>query len=114
VRRRHPRCCRSGDIGSNFPDTDPGVGRRRQHRVVASSGELVDDAGWRVVNIDCTVVLEAPKVAPHRHEMQDRLSAAVGAPVTVKAKRGEGLGPIGRREGIECHAVGLIEQAEER
>ena len=54
-------------------------------------------------------MLEVPKVAPHRAEMQHRLSVAVGAPVTVKANRAEGLGAIGRDEGIACYAVALVE-----
>ena len=65
--------------------------------------------GWQPVNVDCAVVLEAPKVAPHRDEMEERLSSAVGAPVSVKANRAEGLGAIGRGEGIACYAVALVE-----
>ncbi len=67
--------------------------------------------GWEPVNVDCAVVLEAPKVAPHRVEMEERLSSAVGAPVSVKANRAEGLGAIGRGEGIACYAVALVETA---
>lgn len=103
-----------GDIGSNFPDTDPALAGADSIELLARATARVLETGWRVTNIDCTVVLEAPKMAPHRDEMQRRLSDAVGAPVTVKAKRGEGLGPIGRREGIECHAVALIERKEGR
>ncbi len=97
-----------GDIGSNFPDTDPAFAGADSLALLAEASRLVAEQGWTVSNVDCTVVLEAPKVAPHREEMQRRLSSAVGAPVTVKAKRGEGLGPIGRGEGIECHAVALL------
>jgi 2-C-methyl-D-erythritol 2,4-cyclodiphosphate synthase len=97
-----------GDIGSNFPDTDPALAGADSLALLAEGPRLVSERGGAVSNVDCTVVLEAPKVAPHREEMQQRLSDAVGAPVTVKAKRGEGLGPIGRGEGIECHAVALL------
>lgn len=97
-----------GDIGSNFPDTDPAFAGADSLVLLAEASRRVAERGWSIANVDCTVVLEAPKVAPHREEMQRRLSAAVGAPVTVKAKRGEGLGPIGRGEGIECHAVALV------
>ncbi|MFP4513079.1 MAG: 2-C-methyl-D-erythritol 2,4-cyclodiphosphate synthase [Acidimicrobiales bacterium] len=102
-----------GDVGSNFPDTDPSLEGVDSIELLATAAQRVAEAGWQVVNIDCTVVLEAPKVAPQRQEMQRRLSDAVGAPVTVKATRGEGLGPIGRNEGIECHAVALIQRREE-
>jgi len=65
-------------------------------------------AGWSPGNVDCTVVLEAPKLAPRRAEMERLLTEAVGAPVTVKGKRAEGLGALGRREGIACFAVALV------
>jgi 2-C-methyl-D-erythritol 2,4-cyclodiphosphate synthase len=66
-------------------------------------------AGWQPVNIDCSVVCDSPKIAPARAEMQRRLSAAVGAPVTVKGRRPEGLGALGRGEGIVVFAVALVE-----
>jgi 2-C-methyl-D-erythritol 2,4-cyclodiphosphate synthase len=65
-------------------------------------------AGWEPGNVDCTVVAERPKLAPRREAMQERLSAAVGAPVTVKGKRAEGLGALGRAEGVACWAVALL------
>jgi 2-C-methyl-D-erythritol 2,4-cyclodiphosphate synthase len=68
-------------------------------------------AGWRAENVDCTVVLEAPRLAPHRHTIETRLSEVVGAPVTVKGKRAEGLGALGRREGVACFAVALLTDA---
>ena len=96
----------SGDIGTLFPDSDPSLSgadsidllRRAHHRVRA--------AGWRVANIDCTVVLDSPKLAPRRAEMEAALSDAVGAPVTVKGKRTEGM--AGLAGGIHCHAVALL------
>jgi 2-C-methyl-D-erythritol 2,4-cyclodiphosphate synthase len=63
------------------------------------------------VNVDCAVVCEAPKLAPRRDAMQEVLSATVGAPVTVKGRRAEGLGALGRAEGIACWAVALLEPA---
>ncbi|HET7720257.1 MAG TPA: 2-C-methyl-D-erythritol 2,4-cyclodiphosphate synthase, partial [Acidimicrobiales bacterium] len=62
-------------------------------------------------NVDCSVVLEAPRLAPVCDEMERRLSDAAGAPVTVKARRAEGLGAIGRGEGVACFAVALVERA---
>lgn len=101
-----------GDIGAMFPDTDPTHAGADSIAMLERAIDAVREAGWNVENIDCTLVLEAPKVAPHRSAMQHRLSAAAGAPVTVKAKRGEGLGPVGRSEGIECHAVALLTSVE--
>jgi len=69
---------------------------------------MLAEDGWRVANVDCAVVCEQPRLAPRRDEMQVNLTAAVGAPVTVKGNRAEGLGAIGRGEGIVCHAVALI------
>ena len=97
-----------GDIGEHFPDTDP---RWKDANSVSLLRHAVSLLGARrVVNVDCSVVLEAPRLAPYKQEMAAVLSEAVrGAPVSVKAKRAEGLGAIGRGEGIACWAVALIE-----
>ena len=97
-----------GDIGQLFPDTDPSLAGADSLVLLAEAVRRVRLAGWEPGNVDCTVVLEAPKLAPRKAEIQDRLSAVVGAPVTVKGKRAEGLGALGRREGIACHAVALV------
>ena len=96
-----------GDIGDHFPDTDPtyeGVDSLELLGRVA----LTVSTQYEIGNVDVTVVLEAPKLAPHREEMQRRLREIVGAPVSVKAKRAESLGALGRREGIACFAVALL------
>ena len=98
-----------GDLGSHFPDTDPQWSGADSLVLLRSASEKVRAQGWQPVNVDCAVVLEAPRVAPHRAEMEERLSSAVGAPVSVKANRAEGLGAIGRGEGIACYAVALVE-----
>ena len=103
-----------GDIGQHFPDTDPTWQGADSVAMLARVVELVRADGWGIANIDCTVVLEAPKLAPHRAEMQARLSAVVDAPVSVKAKRAEGLGAIGRREGVACYTVALLEREQGR
>lgn len=100
-----------GDLGLHFPDSDPAWRGADSIRILAETVRLAAGDGWHVVNVDCTVVLEAPRLAPHREAMQHRLSAVVGGPVSVKAKRAEGLGALGRREGIACYAVALIEAA---
>jgi 2-C-methyl-D-erythritol 2,4-cyclodiphosphate synthase len=69
----------------------------------------VEVAGWRPCNVDCTVVLEAPRLRDVRVAMQERMTAVVGAPVHVKASTAEGLGALGRGEGIACFAVALLE-----
>lgn len=99
-----------GDIGSYFPDTDPAWAGADSLALLAHVAGLVRAAGWAPANIDCSVVLEAPRLAPHRAAMEDRLSGAAGCPVSVKAKRAEGLGALGRREGVACWAVALVEQ----
>lgn len=99
-----------GDIGSHFPDTDPeweGADSIDLLRAVAAE---VRAEGWEPGNIDCTVVTEAPKLAPRRDDMQRTLTDAVGAPVTVKGKRAEKLGALGRQEGLACFAVALVTQ----
>ncbi len=97
-----------GDIGEHFPDTDPQWKGADSLRLLQHTAGLLADAGWMVGNVDCSVVCERPKLAPHRDEMQQRLSAAAGAPVTVKGRRAEGLGALGRSEGIACWAVAVI------
>jgi len=97
-----------GDIGSWFPDDDPELAGADSIGLLARAVEGVAAAGWVVVNVDCTVVCERPKLAARRDRMQDSLTRAVGAPVTVKGKRAEGLGALGRAEGIACLAVALL------
>ena len=99
-----------GDIGVLFPDTDEAWAGADSMGLLADAAARLDAAGWQVVNADCTVVTEAPRIAPRRAEMEARLSAAVGAPVTVKGKRAEALGALGRGEGLACWAVALIER----
>jgi 2-C-methyl-D-erythritol 2,4-cyclodiphosphate synthase len=98
-----------GDIGEHFPDTDPAWAGADSIAMLAEVNARVRAAGWRVGNVDCSVVCDTPKLAPRRAEMQQRLGDAVGALVTVKGKRPEGLGALGRGEGIACWAVALLE-----
>ena len=70
---------------------------------------MVREAGWAPVNVDCSVIAERPKLADRREEMQDVLSNVVGAPVTIKGRRAEGLGALGRSEGIACFASALLQ-----
>jgi 2-C-methyl-D-erythritol 2,4-cyclodiphosphate synthase len=97
-----------GDIGEHFPDTDPALAGADSMGLLCRAVADVRSAGWVPQNVDCTVVLEAPKLAPRRDDIRARLSAAVGAPVSVKGKRAEGLGALGRSEGVACFAVALL------
>ena len=99
-----------GDLGARFPDTDPQWSGADSLQLLAQVVADVRAAGWDPVNVDCAVVLEAPRLAPHRDQMQQRLRDVVGAQVTVKAKRPEGLGALGRAEGVACWAVALVER----
>jgi 2-C-methyl-D-erythritol 2,4-cyclodiphosphate synthase len=97
-----------GDLGQHFPDNDPVWAGADSIDLLERVAAELAGRGWAAVNVDCAVVVEAPKLAPHRAAMQGRLSAAVRADVTVKAKRAEGLGSLGRGEGIACWAVALV------
>lgn len=101
-----------GDIGSHFPDTDDRFAGADSIELLRAVGEEIRAAGWMVANVDCSVVCDEPKIGPHRAQMQERLSAAAGGPVTVKGKRPEGLGALGRGEGVACWAVALLEREE--
>jgi len=97
-----------GDIGAHFPDTDPRWAGADSLSLLGHVVGLVNDEGWSIANVDTTVVLDAPRLAPHKAAMETALAGAVGAPVSVKAKRAEGLGALGRGEGIACLAVALL------
>jgi 2-C-methyl-D-erythritol 2,4-cyclodiphosphate synthase len=99
-----------GDIGEHFPDDDPRWANADSIELLRLVAQLVRDHGWDPVNIDCSVVCERPKLAPHRAAMRDALSNAIGAPVSVKGRRAEELGALGRGEGIVCWAVALVER----
>ena len=102
-----------GDIGKHFPDTDPqykGADSLELLRVVA---QRVKEAGYRVSNIDVTMIAQKPKLAPHIPKMRDNIAAAVGIGedrVNVKATTEEKLGFTGEGLGMSCHAVCLLEE----
>jgi 2-C-methyl-D-erythritol 2,4-cyclodiphosphate synthase len=96
-----------GDSGQHFPDTDPQWAGADSIQILAQVAALVRDAGWRIENVDVKVVCERPKLAPRIAEMQQHLSGATGAPVTVAGRGAEGLGAIGRQEGIAAWSVAL-------
>lgn len=98
-----------GDIGQQFPDTDPSLEGADSMGLLERAVAMLHDAGWAAVNVDCTVVADAPKIAPCRDEMQAGLTRVVGAPVTVKGRRTEGVGSLGAGEAVVALAVALVE-----
>jgi len=100
-----------GDIGKLFPDTDPSIKGISSETMLAKVLDLLKGR-WTIVNIDATVIAEAPKIAPHRDAIQARVAALTGCrQVNLKAKTNEGLGYVGAREAIECHAVAELKPA---
>ena len=103
-----------GDIGQHFPDTDDRHKGVDSRVLLRAARELLVQAGWRIVNIDSTISAQRPKMAPHIPLMVARIAADLQIPetsVSVKAKTAEGLGFVGREEGISTQVVALIEQA---
>ncbi|GIU84799.1 MAG: 2-C-methyl-D-erythritol 2,4-cyclodiphosphate synthase [Acidimicrobiales bacterium] len=97
-----------GDIGRHFPSEDPRHEGADSLEMLGQVVRMLGGQGWVAVNVDCTVVANAPRLEPHRVAMCGRLSVVVGAPVSVKATTTDGLGALGRGEGIACFAVALL------
>lgn len=95
-----------GDIGTLFPDDDP---RWRDADSIDLLRTVVGTIAGRIVNIDATVICEQPRLGPYKAEMERTIAAATSARVTVKATTNEGMGWIGRDEGIACIAVASVE-----
>jgi 2-C-methyl-D-erythritol 2,4-cyclodiphosphate synthase len=102
-----------GDIGKHFPNTDP------QYRGISSLvllehvAGLLETRGYALVNVDATLILEAPKILPHVPRMQENIGRALGVQpdrISIKATTGEAMGFVGRREGAAAHAVAAIVQ----
>ncbi len=96
------------DIGQLFPDDDPRWAGADSIELLTEAVRRATAAGWRAANADCTVVTDTPRLAPRRAEMEAGLSRIVGAPVRVKGRRPEGLGALGRGEGVMAIAVVLV------
>jgi 2-C-methyl-D-erythritol 2,4-cyclodiphosphate synthase len=100
-----------GDIGRHFPDTDPAFKGADSGVLLAECARRVRAEGWEVVNVDSTIVAQAPKMAPHIGAMRQRIAALLGIDVSrvnVKAKTAEKMGPVGEGRAIETRAVCLI------
>ena len=102
-----------GDIGRHFPDTDPQYKGADSLKLLKIVGQKVTEAGYRISNIDVTLIAQKPKVKEHISAMQENIAAALdmnASRVNVKATTEEGLGFTGTLEGISCHAVCLLEE----
>jgi len=100
-----------GDIGRHFPDTDPQYKDANSLLLLARAVGLVRDAGYAIENVDAVVLAERPKLAPHADRIRARLAGTLGVEVgavSVKGKTNEGMGEVGRAEGIAVHAVALL------
>ena len=103
-----------GDIGRHFPDTDSRYKNADSRMLLRQASALVQEAGYRVVNIDATIIAQAPKMAPHIPSMVNNIAADLGlsrGQVNIKATTTEGLGYTGRGEGIAAEAVVLLNRA---
>jgi 2-C-methyl-D-erythritol 2,4-cyclodiphosphate synthase len=102
-----------GDIGRHFPDTDPRYENADSVELLREVVARAASEGWRVVNVDATVICEEPRIAPHAGEMAERLADALGVEtgrVSIKGTTNEGMGFIGRGEGIATIAVAMLER----
>jgi 2-C-methyl-D-erythritol 2,4-cyclodiphosphate synthase len=101
-----------GDIGELFPDTDPANRGRDSAQMLRAAADQVRAAGFGLVNIDCIIFAQRPKLAPYKKEIQRRLAEILNLDadnVGVKAKTGEHVGPVGREEAIMAECVALLE-----
>lgn len=106
---------RLGDIGKLFPDTDPAYAGISSLRLLEGVAELLKENGFSVVNIDATLLAQAPKIAPYKQQMTENIAVALGIDpiqVNVKATTEEGLGFTGDGSGMAAHAVVLLEKSE--
>lgn len=102
-----------GDIGSHFPDTDPRYKGADSLKLLEACGKELREQGWRISNIDSTIVAQRPKLLPHVPQMRENIARVLGlevSQVSVKGKTEEGLGFTGTGEGMAVHAVCLIEK----
>ena len=102
-----------GDIGEMFPDTDPVNRDRDSVSMLEAAVSRISTAGYEVGQVDVSVIAESPRLAPHREKIRARLATALGIPsesVSVKGKTNEGMGWIGRKEGLACIAVATLKR----
>lgn len=101
-----------GDIGKHFPDTDPAYKNINSLFLLKKVGELISEGGYKICNIDATIIAQSPKMSPYIQKMRENIAEALNVDVSfvsVKATTEEGLGFSGRKEGISAHSVCLID-----
>lgn len=101
-----------GDIGKHFPDTDPSYKNINSLFLLKKVGELISEGGYKICNIDATIIAQSPKMSPYIQKMRENIAEALSIDVSlvsVKATTEEGLGFSGRKEGISAHSVCLID-----
>jgi 2-C-methyl-D-erythritol 2,4-cyclodiphosphate synthase len=104
-----------GDIGEHFPDSDERFSDADSVGLLKTVVRTVADAGYDIVNVDCTILMEAPRLSAHKQAIRERLATTLGLPesrVNVKATTGEGMGFIGRGEGVAALAVASLSSPE--
>ena len=103
-----------GDIGRHFPDTDPRFRDADSTMLLAEVARRIAERGFSVVNVDATIIAQAPRMAPHIPLMEERVRACLGGAcqVNIKAKTAERLGAVGRGEGIAAEAIALLASAD--
>jgi 2-C-methyl-D-erythritol 2,4-cyclodiphosphate synthase len=101
-----------GDVGQMFPDTDPANRGRDSGEMLRAARDAVVSVGWQIVNIDCIVHAQRPKILPHRQAIRQRLAEILDLDaerVSVKGKTGEHIGPVGLEEAMSAECVALLE-----
>ena len=104
-----------GDLGKHFPDTDEKYKDISSLVILEEVGKMMSDKGYRIGNVDSLIMIEKPKMAPYIEKMRDNIASALHTDISnisVKATRGEGLGFVGRREGVLAQAIVLLEEVE--
>jgi 2-C-methyl-D-erythritol 2,4-cyclodiphosphate synthase len=103
-----------GDIGELFPDTDPANRGRDSAEMLAAAAGRLSAAGWEIVNLDCVIFAQRPKILPYRNQMREKISVILGVAmdqIGLKAKTGERVGPIGEELAIAAECVALVTRA---
>ena len=102
-----------GDIGELFPDNDLANKGRDSSELLREASEQVKRAGWHIVNLDCVVFAERPKILPNREKIREKIAGILGVNIELvwlKGKTGEGVGPVGQEQAISAECIAMIER----
>lgn len=103
----------AGDIGRHFPDTDPAFKGADSIKLLQEAGKILTEKGFKIVNIDSTIIIQKPKMAPHTDKMRENIAQTLNIrtdEVSVKAKTNEGMDSTGKEEAVQAFAVVLVEK----